>query len=96
MTATTNTETTVHITTIQTDALNTVVGGGSTACDEPPPPYRTPKQGAGQIAATVYDLTDKLPKTTTANDAAAALKNGKNWNDTCNWILYRVKPDFQP
>lgn len=81
---------------IEVSMLSTVIGAGSTACDETPPAYGTPKQGAGQIAATVYDLTGKLPKTTTADDATAALTRGKNWNDTCNWILYRVKPDFQP
>ena len=68
---------------ISTEALDTITGGGSGACEDGPKPYGTPRDGAAQMGGAVWADTDKFPTDAQMKGIQNSLKLGRNWSSVC-------------
>ena len=83
-------------TSISDEVLATATGAGSGKCDEAPPSYSGPREGAGAIAGAVYVDTGKLPTPAQMAGAERSLTLGRDWNALCSRVRSERVPGWTP
>jgi hypothetical protein len=88
--------TTAELTTIDNHRMRDIVGAGMGHCDEVPPQYDSPRQGAGALVAAVYSDTGKVVSQASVDRAQRQLSQGSDWNQLCERLRSAVAPNWQP